>query len=115
MKPSEMIKGKRYRVVMEGEVIYSLEDEAGFGKYGESNILMDKAFHIISIEEIQSDYPVGTVAIHRSGGGMLVFRLFRGGWYDMRGAMVSWKDVYTNSLEHSAPVEFVTPEMAKGN
>jgi len=115
MKPSEMIKGKRYRVVLEGPALYILDDEAALGEYGTSNILMDKAPHIISIEEIATEYPVGTVAIHRSGSGMLVFRLFRGGWYDMRGAMVSWKDVYTNSLEHSAPVEFVTPEMAKGN
>jgi len=109
MKPSEMIKGKRYRVVMEGEVIYSLEDEAGFGKYGESNILMDKASHIISIEEIIPEYPAGTVAIHRGDtGGIYVYRKFKEAWYDMSGKEAEWYSVTHNVLSKKK-VQYVLP------
>jgi len=111
MKPSEMIKGRRYRVVMEGPALYTLDDEAAMGEYGTSNILMDKAPHIVSIEEIEPEYPVGTVAIHRGDtGGVYVYRLFREGWYDMTGKKTEWYSVSHNTLGSKKSVQYVLPE-----
>jgi len=109
VKPSEMEKGKRYRVVLEGGVLYSLDTEAGIGEYGTSNILMDGAPHIVSIEEIQPEYPAGTVAIHRGDtGGVYVYRNFRDGWYDMTGKKAEWYSVTHNVLGKKS-VQYVLP------
>jgi len=110
VKPSEMVKGRRYRVVMEGKALYSLDSEASIGEPGESNILMDRAAHIISIEEIQPEYPAGTVAIHRGdSGGVYVYRNFRDGWYDMSGKKAEWYSVSQNQLGMKS-VRYVLPE-----
>jgi len=62
MKPSEMKRGKRYRVVLEGEASLISTNEATIGTLGQSNILMDRSKHIISIEELPPEPPtLGTV------------------------------------------------------
>jgi hypothetical protein len=110
VKPSEMEKGKRYRVIMEGEALFSTGSEAGFGEYGTSNILMDEAPHIVSIEEIIPEFPVGTVAIHRGDkSGIYVYRLFRESWYDMTGKRVGFDEVRKNVLG-DLPIQYVLPE-----
>ena len=110
MKPSEMEQGKRYRVVMEGDALYVLDAEASIGKPGTSNILMDRAPHIVSIEEIQPEYPAGTVAIHRGDmGGIYVYRKFKDSWYDMSGQEAEWYSVTHNVLGKKS-VQYVLPE-----
>ena len=106
MKPSEMQQGRRYRIVLEDTV-------RAVGSRGMSTnhrYLEDDHTDIISIEEIQPDYPAGTVAIHRGDtGGVYVYRLFRDGWYDMAGKKCEWDSVSHNVLGMKS-VRYVLPE-----
>ena len=106
MKPSEMQHGRRYRIVLETEV-------RAIGSRGPSTkhrYLEDGQDDIISIEEIEPEYPVGTVAIHRGDtGGVYVYRKFRDNWYDMGGQVAEWYSV-THNVLGKKNVQYVLPE-----
>jgi hypothetical protein len=106
VKVSEMQQGKRYRIVLEDTV-------RAVGSRGMSTghrYLEDDHADIISIEEIDPEYPVGTVAIHRGdSGGVYVYRNFRDGWYDMSGKKAEWYSVSQNQIGMKS-VQYVLPE-----
>ena len=106
MKPSEMVQGNRYRIVLEDTV-------RAVGSKGVSTTyryLEDEMVDVVSIEEIEPEYPVGTVAIHRGDtGGVYVYRLFREGWYDMTGKKTECYSVSHNTLSTKS-VQYVLPE-----
>ena len=106
MKPSEMVQGKRYRIVLEDTV-------RTMGARGASTTyryLEDGMVDVVSIEEIEPEYPVGTVAIHRGDtGGVYVYRKFRDNWYDMGGQVAEWYSV-THNVLGKKNVQYVLPE-----
>ena len=117
MKPSEMVKGKRYRVVLEATVTGVQEGGVWIQKRPKTpsdvfaeRFITDRDVDVVSVEEIEPEYPVGTVAIHRGDtGGVYVYRKFRDNWYDMGGQVAEWYSVTHNVLGKKS-VQYVLPE-----